>query len=142
MVTGEYARSSSSMARARPRVDTMRLRSSSWWPGARGRTDGAPRGVHTGDQHERGDPEHDGRVDQLAVHLGVEQLAQEVVAGLVLATPDLGDEEVDEPRAPLFAPNRVVGELEHVAHPAVKVSDSSGGTPRMWAITRTGICCA
>ena len=92
-----------------------------------GGPDGAPRGVHTGDQHERGDPEHDGRVDQLAVHLGVEQLAQEVVAGLVLATPDLGDEEVDEPRAPLFAPNRVVGELEHVAHPAGEGVGQLGG---------------
>jgi len=48
------------------------------------------------------------------------------VAGLVLATPDLGDEEVDEPRAPLFAPNRSSANSSTSRTQPVKVSDSSG----------------
>ena len=59
--------------------------------------DGAPGGVDTGDQRQGGDTEHHGVLDRLAVDLGLEQLAQQVVARVPsCAALDLGDEVLDE----------------------------------------------
>ena len=53
-----------------------------------------------------------------AVHLGREQLAQQVVARVLAALLELRQEVVEQPFGPALAPLGVVGELEDVAHPA------------------------
>ena len=54
----------------------------------------------------------------LPVDLGREQLAQQVVAGVLAPVLQLPQEVVEEALGPVLAPLGIVGELQHVAHPA------------------------
>ncbi len=68
-------------------------------------------------------------LDGLAVDLGLEQGAQEVVARVLLALLHLGHEVLDEGDRP-FAPDLlVVGEFEHGPHPAGEGVRQLGGHP-------------
>ncbi len=83
-----------------------------------GGADGAPRGVHPGDEDQSGDAEHDALLDGCAVDPAVEQLTQQVVPRLGPAAGHLVDEVGDQLlHAPATALG-VVGELEEVPHPA------------------------
>ena len=78
----------------------------------------------------------------LPVHLGVQQLAQQVVAGVLLALGQLVDEVVEQALAPAWRRSwSSANSRTSRTHP-VKVSARSVETPRMRAITRTGICWA
>ena len=82
------------------------------------RADRRPGGVDPGDQRERGDAEDDLVAERLAVVLGVQQLADEVVARLGLAALHLLVQVEPERLGAGLAAALVVGELEHVADPA------------------------
>ena len=94
------------------------------------RADGAPGRVDAGDEDQRRHAEHDAVVDRLAVHLGGEQLAQQVVAGVLAALLELAQEVVEQALGAALAALGVVGELEHVAHPAGEGVGQVGGRRR------------
>ena len=81
-------------------------------------------------------------LDRLAVDLGLQQLAEQVVAGVLAPLLELGDEVLDEAVRPCWRRSwSSANSRTSRTHP-VKVSAMSVGTPRMWAMTRTGICWA
>ncbi len=80
--------------------------------------DGAPRRVDAGNEHQRRHAEHDPVVHRLPVDLGGEQLAQEVVTRVPAPVLELAQEVVEQALGAALAPLGIVGELQHVAHPA------------------------
>ena len=84
------------------------------------RPDGRPRRVDPGDQHEVADADHVGVGHRLAIHLGGEQLGDQIVLTRVRPPiSELADEELDDLVAARQAHNRI-GEpdLEHPSDPA------------------------
>ena len=83
-----------------------------------GRTDGTPGGVHAGDEHQRSDTQDHAPLHRCTVEFAVQQVAQQVVAGLGRPLLHLGPEIPDERLGAVLAALGVVGELEHVPHPS------------------------
>ena len=91
------------------------------------RADGAPRRIHPGNEGQGSHTQDDGVLDGLAVDFGLQQGAQQVVPGVLLAALHFGHEVLDETEGPLAADLLVIGELEHGPDPAGERVGQFGG---------------